>query len=90
MEEDLFAEYTYGKVALEKIKPESPDFRLYAAGYPGDTQTDVMFVSGAVFRKALRGPRKGQLCILVPGTQVTVYVHRSEIQSYEAVHKVLK
>lgn len=30
--DDLFANYTFGKVALKKIKPTDPNFRLYCAG----------------------------------------------------------
>jgi hypothetical protein len=43
----------------------------------------VMDVTGAVFRKAAAGPRKGELCIMVPGTRVTAYVTAEEMEAYD-------
>ncbi len=87
MQTDLFAEFSYGKVALEKIKPLSPNFRLYSAGWI-DTGTpdtwEVMEVSGAEFRPALRGKNKGKLTVMVPYTKRTVHVHVSEMKSHES------
>lgn len=81
---DVFAETTYGKLALKKLAPVGPNFRLYCAGWLGDgMQRDVMDVTGAEFREAKRGPRKGQLCILVPSTQRTAYVTASEMAAAE-------
>ena len=82
--EDLFKETTFGQLALAKIKPASPNFRLYSAGWLGDgNQRDVMDVTGAEFREAKRGPRKGDLCIQVPGTVRTAYVTAEEMQALE-------
>lgn len=82
--DDVFADTTYGKLALEKLAPVGPNFRLYCAGWLGDgTQRDVMDVTGAEFREAKRGPRKGQLCILIPGTKRTAYVTASEMTAAE-------
>lgn len=84
VDEDVFAQESYGKVALQKIKPTDPNFRLYRAGWLGDIKTtDTMEVTGAVFRAALRGPRKGKLCIEVPGTQRTAYVTVAEMRAVE-------
>lgn len=33
MTKDLFAETRAGKIALQKIKPESANFRLYSVGW---------------------------------------------------------
>ena len=79
MDEDLFADTTYGKLALAKIKPADVNFRLYFAGWMGD-ERQVMEVRGAVFRKALRGPRTGRLSILVKGTGRTAYITADELQ----------
>lgn len=82
--EDLFANYTFGKVALKKIKPADPNFRLYCAGWLGDiATTDTMEVIGAVFREAKRGPRKGELCIVVPRTKRVAYVTVAEMDAYD-------
>jgi hypothetical protein len=82
--EDLFADTTFGKVALAKIKPTDPNFRLYFAGWLGDIATaDTMKVTGAVFREAKRGPRKGELCIVVPGTKRVAYVTVAEMGAHD-------
>ena len=82
--EDLFKNTTFGQLALAKIKPASRNFRLYSAGWLGDgNQRDVMEVTGAKFREAKRGPRKGELCIQVPGTVRTAYVTSEEMQALE-------
>lgn len=84
MRYDLFAEFSFGKIALKKIEPESPDFRLYMFGFTGrGNQHEEMKVSGAVFREPLRGPNKGTLSIMVPKTSRTVYVTATEIAAFE-------
>ncbi len=77
MEHDIFAEHPAGKVALAKMAPVSADFRLFECGI-ADSAGTIMY-SGAEFRRALKGPNKGKLSIIVPGTTKTVYVARSEI-----------
>lgn len=88
MREDVFAAFSYGKIALEKINPSSPNFRLYSAGWletgRGPETWEVMKVTGAEFREAMSGPNKGQLRIMVPDSKRTVYVHLSEMEAYEA------
>lgn len=82
--QDVFDGMPYAKVAREKIKPTHPNFRLYSAGWVGDFETtDTMEVTGAVFREALSGPRKGQLCIMVPGTKRRAYVTEAEMKAVE-------
>lgn len=84
MNEDVFADMTFGKLALQKLAPVDPNFRLYKAGWLGDPPArDVMEVTGAVFREALRGPNKGQLSIVVPDTSRTVYVTAQEMAAFE-------
>jgi hypothetical protein len=88
MREDIFAEYPFGKIALKKINPKSPNFRLYAAGWvetAGHTViTDEMSVSGAEFSEEKTGPNKGELSVRVPDTTRTVRVTASEIRAFEA------
>lgn len=82
--EDIFAEQSYGKVALAKMKPQNPDFSLYFAGWLGDyNTTDTMEVRGAVFREAKSGPNKGKLVIKVPSSDMTAYVTVADMKSEE-------
>jgi hypothetical protein len=85
--EDILAKQTYGAVALQKMAPIPPNFRLYEAGWletgAHPSTWDVMEVKGAVFREATKGPRKGKLCIQVPNTKITAYVTRAEMKAYE-------
>jgi len=82
--EDIFAQMEFGKLALIKIKPTDPNFRLYKAGWLGkNNERDVMEVTGAVFRTALKGRRKGELCIIVPGTERTAYITAAEIDQFK-------
>lgn len=88
LREDIFADQSYGKLALQKFAPVDPNFRLYIAGWMGKAnERRVMKVTGAVFREAQRGPRKGQLSIMVPGTTRSVYVTSAEMAALEAEAK---
>lgn len=88
--EDLFADTTFGKLALRKLAPTSPNFRLYSAGWLGDgNQRDVMDVTGAEFREAKQGPRNGELCIVVPGTTRTAYVTADEMAAFNALEPIV-
>lgn len=85
MTKDIFADQSYGKVALQKVAPTEPNFRLYKAGWLGKVNSrEVMEVTGAVFRQATRGPNKGKLSIMVPGTTRTVHVTAAEMIAAEA------
>ena len=83
MQKDVFADQSYGKVALQKLSPVPENFRLYVAGWLGKTPADfnVMEVSGAQFRTAKSGPNKGKLSMMVPGTKRTVHVTKSEMKT---------
>jgi hypothetical protein len=83
MEIDIFAETDYGKIALKKINPTDPNFRLYEAGWLGKHgKSDVMEVKGAVFRVAKTGPYKGKLGVKVQGTEEVAYVTADELKSF--------
>lgn len=79
--EDVFAGTIMGRVALEKLKPVDPDFMFYYAGWLGENEYKVLKLSGAEFREARSGPRKGQVCILVKGTQRSVYLTAEEMRA---------
>ena len=82
--DDVFADTSYGKAALKKLAPVPENFQLYFAGIAGDIKTsDTMEVRGCVFRKAAAGPRKGELCIMVPGTVQTVFVSNADMKEFE-------
>ena len=83
MEHDVFAEQSYGKVALQKLAPVTENFRLYTAGWLGKKpeESTVMEVTGAQFRVAKSGPNKGKLSIMVPGTVRKVYVTDAEMKA---------
>lgn len=84
MTEDFFAGYTFGKIALQKIAPADPNFRLYLFGLMNEgSEKEVMKVSGAVFRVPVRGPNKGMLSIMVPKTSRTVYVSAAEVEIFD-------
>lgn len=82
---DVFADQSYGQVALKKIASDDPNFRLFEAGWLGNgQQRDVMEVKGGVFRAALSGINKGKLAILVPDTTRTAYVTSQEMTDFKA------
>jgi hypothetical protein len=81
MSHDIFGETSYGKLALTRMADPHPDFRLYYAGWMGaGAEHQVMKVSGAVFRRALRGANKGKLCILVKGTNRNAYLSGADVK----------
>lgn len=85
MKQDLFADTTYGKIALMKIAATNPNFRLFSAGWMGDGRSrEVMSVTGASFRESTRGKTKGQLTIKIPHTSQTVFVTAKEMIEFEA------
>lgn len=91
MIEDLFAKQSYGKIALQKLNPSSPNFRLYSAGWVetggGPETWEIMEVIGAEFREAKSGPNKGKLTVMVEDTKRKVHVHKSEMKTYETLFK---
>ena len=82
MSHDVFGNEWYAKIALQKMGVSSENFRIYEVGWcetGGPIETwDTLEVIGAEFREARRGPNKGKLSILVPGTKRTAYIHVSE------------
>jgi hypothetical protein len=86
MEHDIFGDTDYGKLALKRIADPHPDFRLYSAGWLGKgNDRHVMRVTGAVFRRALRGPNIGKLSKLVKGTERTAYLTAAELADKAAM-----
>jgi hypothetical protein len=75
-----FDELPAGKAARAKLKDVNPDFRWYIAEWIGERKSDAAALkfTGAQFRVATKGPRKGQLCLMVKGTQRTAVVKPGE------------
>lgn len=85
MTEDIFADQSYGALALQKLAPTDSNFRLHKAGWLGKgDMREVIAVTGAVFRHATRGPNKGKLSIMVPHTSRTAHVTSGEMSEYQA------
>ncbi len=82
MTHDEFAEFSFGKAALQKLPPLPANFRLYEAETLRNGKG--MKVTGAEFRVAESGPNKGKLCIPVPGTHKTVRLSQEEINHANA------
>ncbi|WP_257807078.1 hypothetical protein [Burkholderia glumae] len=84
LHDDPFADTPFGRLALAKIKPTSPNFRLYEAGWletGGPPETwEIFEVIGAEFREAKSGPRKGRLSIMVPNTRRVAHIHRDDLR----------
>lgn len=80
---DPFGQEWYAPIALKKMGDPGANFRIYCVGWleckgvPFD-KWDVLEVTGAEFRAAKSGPRKGRLVVEVPGTRRTVHIHSSE------------
>jgi len=90
MRKDIFAACNYGQVALKKLAPVPDNFRLFSAGWLGEKPENrqTMKVTGAEFREAKSGASKGQLAIMVKGTQRSAYVTKEEMAAQDAVDAV--
>lgn len=80
---EQFQTEKFVQAGLAKLGQLPPNFMIYCAGWLGDmtTRACVMELTGAVFREAKRGPRKGQLCIEVPGTRRKAYLSCDEMDA---------
>lgn len=68
----------FGKAALVKLSPVHEGFHIYEAENLGGK--NGMKVTGAIFREAKSGPRKGEQCVMIPGSKQVAYVSCEEIQ----------
>lgn len=60
--------------ALAKLAPVPPNFQCYLYERLGEGKNSVLKVTGAEFREAKSGPRKGQLVILIKGTERSCFL----------------
>ena len=76
-------------LAKTKFANTPENFLIYAFEWLGDTQTDncIMKITGAVFREAKSGPRKGQRVIKVDDTDQMVFFTPKEIEVFMEAYK---
>jgi len=81
MENDSFADCPHGKAALRKLGDVPESFRLFYARWLGNDlrNADTMEIRGAEFRRAKSGKNKGKMTVMVPGTERTVFINKSDI-----------
>ena len=68
--------------ARAKWKNLDPNFFVYLYSWKGefaDRGNCIMEITGAVFREAKSGPRKGQKCIKVPNTERSTFLTSTEV-----------
>lgn len=76
--------------ARAKMNNLPENFMIYKFNWLGDFEdraNNVMEVTGAVFREAKSGPRKGQRCIMVKGTDRKVYLTPTDIAAIDEARK---
>ena len=76
--------------AKAKMKGLPENFMIYKfnwLGDLGDRENCVMEVTGAVFREAKSGPRKGKRCMIVKGTDRTVFLTPTDIEAIDEARK---
>lgn len=83
---DFFRDTAIGRAAMKKFGDVPENFKIYEAGWIEHQDIDnkgLMFVRAAEFRKALKGPNKGEFCIIVPGTKKLTHITSDEIKAME-------
>ena len=82
-QEDMMHNYPPSLAATKKLGSLPDGFSFFMFEWLGDRPEEwtVMKVTGAVFREAKSGPRKGQRVIRVPGSERTVYVMDRDIEA---------
>jgi hypothetical protein len=81
--QDTMLNYPPSLAAIKKLRSVEEGFVFYAFEWLGDRPEEwsIMKCTGAVFREAKSGPRKGKKCIKVPGTERTVFITESEMDA---------
>lgn len=83
-DERIMDNTSYGRAALKAFGDVPQGFYIFRAGWVGVYPNyHGMEVTGAEFREAIKGPRKGKLCIKIPGTERTTYVSRAAMKENE-------
>lgn len=78
---DMMKTYPPSIAAAKKMKAMPENFAFYKFAWMGDyLETDIMEVTGCVFREAKSGKHKGQRSVIVKGTRRTVYITSAEMK----------
>ena len=80
-----FDEENYGKLARSRLKDVDENFRWYIVERIGEGDGSALKLTGATFREAKSGPRKGKLCVIVKGTQRVAVVSQADIDACRKV-----
>lgn len=82
-QDEMMVDYPPSLAAIKKIGGVPEGFAFFAFEWLGDRPEEwtVMKCSGAVFRAAKSGPRKGERCVKVAGTDRNVFVTNVEIEA---------
>ena len=83
--DQYFLTYPPSLAAAHKLGEIPDGFMFYEWEWIGDNpkQWTIMKVTGAVFREAKSGPRKGERVIKVSRTQQSIYVTSDEINKFK-------
>lgn len=82
--------FDFVALARSKMKDLPENFLIYKFNWLGDMddrENNIMEVTGAVFREAKSGARKGQVCMMVKGTDRKVYLSPTDIKSIDESRK---
>lgn len=78
MDENIWGDALFAKIALERMGDVPEDFRIYGAGWLGEfPNMHGMEVKGAEFKRLKRDPSRGNK---VSGTTRTVYISKKDLQ----------
>jgi hypothetical protein len=82
-QDEMMLDYPPSLAATKKLGGVTEGFAFFAFEWLGDRPEEwtVMKCSGAVFRAAKSGPRKGERCVKVAGTDRNVFVTDAEIKA---------
>lgn len=78
MDNDVWGDALFSKIALQKMGEVPENFRIYQAGWLGDfPNCHGMEVKGAEFKRLKRTPSRGTK---ITGTTRTVYISKQELK----------
>ena len=74
------------QLALAKLSPVEAGFRFdrvrFATKDEYDGDEPALIMSGAAFRVASRGARKGQPCMVLPGSRRSVVITEADFENF--------
>ena len=76
-------EMAYVKAAVKKLGDVPENFFIYRLAWIGTGKAAVMQLTGAVFREAKKGKNKGEMCIVIKGSEKVTHMTHEEIDKAE-------